>query len=237
MNNKIVSIHQPNFFPWLGFFDKIYQSDVFIFLDDVQFPKKGGTWTNRVKLSVSGDGRWVTSVINRNYHGMRSILEMEFQAGNPWREKMIKTIEQNYSKLPYFDSSIEIFEELINNPINNIAEYNIHAIKVILKELDLCSTELFRSSEIDHIGESNELLCSLTKAVKGNVYMCGGGAEGYQDEQIFKNQEVILKYQNFEHPFYIQKGKETFIAGLSIIDAVMNCGWNGVGKLLKSKDG
>lgn len=228
-----VAIHQPNFFPWLGFFDKIYRADVFIFLDDVQFPKKGGTWTNRVKLAISGDGRWVTSGIDRNYHGTRSILEMEFQGGNPWREKMIKTIAQNYKKHPYFDSSIQIFEELINNPINNIAEYNIHAIKVILQELDLCSTKLFRSSEIDHKGESNELLCSLTKAVKGNVYMCGGGADDYQDEQIFKNQGVVLEYQNFKHPNYIQKGQGTFIAGLSIIDIVMNCGWEETSKLIK----
>ena len=50
--DKIVAIHQPNFFPWLGYFDKINKSDIFIFLDDVQFPKKGGNWTNRVQLMV-----------------------------------------------------------------------------------------------------------------------------------------------------------------------------------------
>ena len=69
MTSKVVSIHQPNFFPWLGYFEKIVRSDYFIFLDNVQFPKKGGSWTNRVKLIVSGQPKWLTANINRQYHG------------------------------------------------------------------------------------------------------------------------------------------------------------------------
>ena len=50
--SKVVAIHQPNFFPWLGYFDKILKSDEFVFFDDCQFPKKGGAWCNRVKLLI-----------------------------------------------------------------------------------------------------------------------------------------------------------------------------------------
>jgi len=234
MNNKIVSIHQPNFFPWLGFFDKICRADVFIFLDDVQFPKKGGTWTNRVKLAISGNAHWITAYMDRNYHGVRSISEMEFQKHNPWRDKMLKSIDQNYRKHPFFDSVIDCLEDLITNPENNIAEYNLHSIITILQKLDLGSKELFRSSEMDHVGESNELLCSLTCGVGGNIYVCGGGAEGYQDEEVFKSKGIELQYQEFRHPEYSQKNKGPFIAGLSIIDTIMNCGWEGTSELLLS---
>ena len=76
--NKTVAIHQPNFFPWLGYFDKIARSDNFLFFDDVQYPKKGGVWTNRVKLLISDQPRWATAAIDRNYSGTRQIKEMHF---------------------------------------------------------------------------------------------------------------------------------------------------------------
>ena len=76
--NRVVAIHQPNFFPWLGYFDKIARSDVFIFLDDVQFPKTGGVWSNRVKILIGGEARWSTAPIDRSFTGTRKICEMHF---------------------------------------------------------------------------------------------------------------------------------------------------------------
>lgn len=99
---RVVAIHQPNFFPWLGYFAKIARSDYFVLFDDIQFPKTGGSWSNRVKLLVSGEARWVTAAIDRNYHGTRTIREMSFLAANPWREKTLKSIEANYRRHPYY---------------------------------------------------------------------------------------------------------------------------------------
>lgn len=231
--NKVVAIHQPNFFPWLGYFDKIIRSDAFVFLDHVQFPKTGGVWTNRVKLSVSGKPQWVTAPIIRNYHGFLSINQMQFQIAVPWREKMLKTIMLNYSKAPYYKESFELFESLILNPENNISSYNTKAVIAICQQLDISKNKFYWSSQMSHSDSSNELLISLTKEIGGTTYMCGGGADGYQNEQIFKDKGVILRQQDFIHPPYKQTGISNFISGLSIIDAVMNIGWNGVKDLLE----
>lgn len=221
---KIVAIHQPNFFPWLGYFDKILRCDAFVFLDHVQFPKKGGVWTNRVKLLVAGEPRWVTAAIARNYHGVRAINEMEFQPGNPWREKMFKTIQANYSKAPFFAETMELLEPLILNPEQNIAEYNIHAVTTIAEKLGVDQRKFYRSSKLPCRGSSNELLISLTKCVGGDTYMCGGGAEGYQDENIFINFEITLTRQTFRHPVFRQINAVAFTPGLSVIDMLLNCG-------------
>jgi hypothetical protein len=229
---RIVAIHQPNFFPWLGYFAKIASSDIFIFFDDVQFPKTGGVWSNRVKLLISGEARWVTAAIDRSYHGTRTIREMSFLVDIAWREKALKSIESNYNHHPYYSDTMTLIEPLLLSPESNIAQYNIQTITAIVHCLGLDTGKLRQSSDMPHLGSSNELLCSLTQLVGGDTYMCGGGAEGYQDEAVFTERGITLSHQDFIHPTYLQKSREDFTPGLSIIDAAMNLGWTGVGKLL-----
>lgn len=221
-----VAIHQPNFFPWLGYFDKISQADIFLFLDDVQFPKKGGTWSNRVKLLIGNQARWVTAAIDRNYSGTRAIREMHFLANDRWREKMLKSLEVNYRSHPFYSETMVVLEPIILNTESNIADYNIYAVTKIAQQIGLDTKKLKRSSDLSAEGSSNELLCSLTLLAGGNTYMCGGGADGYQNDVIFEKKGVQLHYQNFEHPIYPQCGQSEFLPGLSVIDIAMNMGWS-----------
>ena len=125
-----------------------------------------------------------------------------------------------------------IFEVLIKNREKNIAEYNSKSVLKICERLGLGREKLFWSSKLVHEGDSNELLVSLTKAVGGDTYMCGGGADGYQDERVFAKSRIELKRQNFKHPEYSQHNAPKFQAGLSIIDVVANIGWAGTAELL-----
>lgn len=232
--SKTIAIHQPNFFPWLGYFEKIIRSDVFIFLDHVQFPKTGGIWSNRVKMLVGGQARWVTAPIVRSYHGVRTVCDMEFQPNNPWREKVLKTIVNNYSKAPYFNEAIEFFQPLILNEGNNLSRYNTNTVIAIAEKLGVSTEKFHWSSKLPYKGQANEMLISLTQAVGGDTYLCGGGAGDYQDEQIFKQSGVKLQYQGFSHPTYAQIGAPEFVPGLSVIDAVMNIGWIELKRLLRT---
>jgi len=230
--DKTIAIHQPNFFPWLGYFDKIVRADVFIFFDNVQFPKTGGTWSNRVKLLIAGEARWVTAAVDRHFSGTRSIKEMSFLAGNPWREKVLKSIVANYGRHRFFGETMDIIEPLVTNSESSVAEFNIHAITQIAKKLGLNIEKFRRASNFSASGCSNELLCSLTKLSEGSMYMCGGGADGYQDATIFELHGIKLVRQNFLHPVYPQRQGQDFVAGLSVIDAAMNLGWRGASELL-----
>ena len=230
---KVVAIHQPNFFPWLGYFDKIIRADIFVFLDDVQFSKTGGTWSNRVQLLIGGDVRWLTAAIDRNYSGVRAICEMSYLLANPWRQKALKSIESNYRRHPYFIETMEVVEPLLLNSECNIAEYNIYAVTRLMQELGLDVSKLRRSSEFLVEEHSNDLLCSLTVLCGGTTYMCGGGAKGYQDDEVFERRGIDLMYQSFSHPVYMQQGRGEFVPGLSVVDAVMNLGWQEVAALLK----
>jgi hypothetical protein len=231
---RVVAIHQPNFFPWLGYFNKIARSDAFVFLDDVQFPKTGGVWCNRVQLLVADEPKWVSAAVERNYHGTRTIREMQF-AASEWRQTAFRSIEGNYRKHPCYAEVMPVLQPLIENGETSVAAYNIRAIRTIAERLGLDVSHLHCSSEIEHAGASNERLCSLTLAVGGVTYMCGGGADSYQEEAVFTAHSVALMRQSFVHPTYPQRRrKEGFVPGLSIIDALMNVGWAATAALVRA---
>ena len=232
--SKVVAIHQPNFFPWLGYFDKILKSDEFVFFDDCQFPKKGGAWSNRVKLLIGGVQNWVTGAIDRDYSGFRNINEMVFLNSINWQKKILKSLDANYRRHPYFNETMEVILPLLLNSECNISTYNISTVTKISEMLDLDTSKLRKSSDFKSEGKSNALLCSLTKLCGGTTYMCGGGADGYQDESIFLDNGISLKHQNYIPKPYEQFGCDKFEAGLSVIDILMNLGWNETSRFIKS---
>ena len=138
----------------------------------------------------------------------------------------------HYRNHPFFEEIIALIRPLIKYDDDNISNYNIHNISVLAGHLGIDCSKCKKSSELPSKGESNELLCSLTKSVNGSTYLFGGGAHGYQDPTIFQNAGLKLVEQNFKHPVYNQLGAETFISGLSIIDVLMNIGIKGTRDLL-----
>lgn len=230
----IVAIHQPNFFPWLGYFHKIAHSDCFILLDDAQFPKKKGTWINRVRLLVAGKPKWVTAPIKRNYHGTLKINEMSFDDHEDWRKKAIKTLEMNYAKAEFFDENIEMVRSLMENRQDNIAEYNISVIKNLSSYIGLGHKRFVRSSEYSLGSTATQRLIDLVNAVGGNTYLSGNGAQGYQENALYPKHRIKLEFQNFNHPKYSQIRSNEFHPGLSIIDALMNLGREKTARLFMS---
>ena len=229
---KVVAIHQPNFFPWLGYFDKIVRSDVFILLDNVQFPKTGGTWINRVRIPINSQPAWITVPIVRSYHGVRNIADMEINNNLPWRKKMITAFQINYARAPYFDSVFPILQGLVRYPTISLCEFNVNAIKAIMALLRLDLDKLVLGSSLRARSRSTDLLIELVRAVGGSSYLCGGGAAGYLQEEKFSEAGLILCYQNFAHPVYVQNTMREFAPGLSIVDVLMNLGVDQTRQLL-----
>lgn len=220
---KKIAIHQPNFLPWQGFFNKIARCDLFILLDDVQFQKKGGTWTNRTKLLVNSSEFFATVPIVRNYSGTRLISEMEINHSTPWQEKILKTVEMSYRKSPYFRDVFFLFENILRYKTPSLLDFNFKGICDILTFLGLDSGKLKLSSVLSVESTSTDRLVELVQKVGGAVYIVGGGAE-YQEDQKFAASGIDLEFQNFIPRPYSQLGANDFVPGLSIFDSLFNCG-------------
>lgn len=218
----LCAIHQPNFFPWLGYFDKIRRADVFVFLDDVQYPRSGsggmGSWTNRVRIAIGGEGQWIRCPVKRAPLET-PIRDIVIDDGQPWRAKLTRTIEQNYRRAPGFAGVQGWLVALIDAPYAGLAEFNIAAIEEIAARLGL-ARRFVRQSTLPHEGSGTDLLISLTRAAGCDAYLAGGGAGGYQEDEKFAAAGVQLVYQNFTPEPYGDPSR--FIPGLSVIDYLMH---------------
>jgi len=201
-------------------------------MDNAQFPKTGGTWTNRVQMIVSREPAWVTVPIVRAYHGTRSVREMRIHPNSTWRGKLMRTLEHSYRRATHFAEVHGWLEELVLNPTSDLAEYNLNAIHAVCDRLEF-KTPFRIGSALGADGQATDLLISMVKAVGGTAYLVGGGASGYQQDENFAEAGINLIHQDFQHPTYPQLNTTGFQPGLSIVDALMNCGFAGTAELLE----
>lgn len=232
METGIVAIHQPDFFPWLGYFNKLVMSDVFVVLDTVQYMKTGSNWSNRVMVNMQGDGRWISMPLMRAYHGVRTYREMLIDDSGPWRTRIEKTLKQYYGKAPYFRDVMGWLEAQLHLSTTSLVEYNLSFTYEVLARLNISHPGIVLASDMHGAGKGTALLISLVEGANGTAYLAGGGCAGYQEDSKFAEAGIELIYQNFIHPAYPQAGTDRFLAGLSIIDVLFNCGFGGTRQLL-----
>jgi WbqC-like protein len=221
----VVAIHQPNFLPWLGWFDKLARADVFVLLDHVQFPRTSrGTYVNRVKLLVGGKDAWATAPIVRASGSVQRIDEVRVDDAQPWREKLLRTVEHNYRRAGSYDEVSPLVREILAQPTDRLAELNERGVRGIADALGLDASKFVRSSTLDASSQATDLLIELTKAVGGTTYLAGNLAGStYQEDEKFEHAGIELRFQRFEHPRYEQQVEE-FVPGLSVVDALMHVG-------------
>ncbi|MCC8952085.1 WbqC family protein [Bradyrhizobium sp. Pear77] len=220
----LVAIHQPNFFPWLGYFEKIRRADTLILLDAVAYPRAGsggmGSWCNRVRLAVQGEARWVTCPLQHMRFGA-PIGTVQIDDSQPWRKKLLRTLEANYRRAPRFENGMTLLKPLILEPEGSLATFNLRAIKTIAAHLGL-STRFVLQSSLQYSGMATDLLVTLVKAVNGSAYLSGDGAAGYQRDELFGENGLGLVKLGFVQQVYGEPSR--FIPGLSVIDYLM---WDG----------
>lgn len=227
----IVSIHQPNFIPWAGYFYKIIQSDIFVLLDDVQFTKN--SYQNRNRIKTARGAAWLTVPVLTKGHFQELMNEILINNDVEWRKKHWRTIVENYNRSPYLALYREYFADLYSQEWISLVDLNEAIIRHLATELGL-ETEIIKSSQLDVKGSGTERLIRICQALGGDTYLSGHGGKKYLDERLFGEEEIDLTYYDFAPPVYPQ-GYGHFIPGLSIIDLIFNCGEKSLDIILGGK--
>ena len=226
----IVSIHQPNFFPWLGYFDKINKSEKFIFLTS-SLRSKNDKYLTRTKILNNNLKPQYLSIPLGN----RQILinQLTMPTDDKWKLKLLNIIKESYRNSYYFDEIYNDIEGLIMHKYDYFADFSINIINFFFLNFNI-DTEIYVDSDFDQsLGESNQRNITLCKIVGGNIYLSGNGAKVYNDNNFFKDNSLNLIYQDYVPQIYKQSSNQ-FIPGLSIIDVIFNCGYKATENLLKT---
>jgi hypothetical protein len=219
-----VAIHQPNFLPWLGYFDKMARADVFVLLDTVALQKTGGHYTNRAQFLVGGEARWLSVPVVHGTAARARIDRVTIADRGPWRRKLKMTLQQSYAQATHFAAIMPLVEAVLDMATERLCELNMAGISAIAERLGIRREKIRRASLLDVEGASTDLLIAIVRAVGGDVYLCGGGAGAYQDDSRFRAAGIEVEYQDFRPVPYPQGRRDGFVPGLSAIDALMHCG-------------
>ena len=214
----IVTIHQPDFLPWLGFFDRWKRSDIYIILDDVQFLRRG--WHHRDKIKTRDGVKWLTVPVfkKRKYH--QCIRDVKIDNGPNWRDKHIRTIESNYQKAPNFDHCFRKIKKIYDRNHLFLIDLNLELLNWMATELRITIPTVL-ASEYNVKTIATQRLVDLVKIVHGTKYLTGLGSKDYLDESLFYKHNIQVIWQNYRHPVYKQLHGE-FIPMLSALDYLMS---------------
>lgn len=221
----IITIHQPEHLPWLGLFNKIAKVEKFIILDNVQYEKNYFQSRNRI-IGTNGI-QWINIPVTGKGHmnGTIATTEISNVGGNKkWRKKYLRTIEQSYKKYPFYSEVYPIIEEAISMDTKYFCEINIALIKRFCEKLSIYP-EYIRASELNVNGSKSTLILDICKTVQADTYIAGPSGRDYLNMNSFEKANIIVKFNDYIHPIYLQKGTRIFVDHLSAVDLFMNCGF------------
>ena len=215
-----VAIMQPTYLPWLGYFDLMASSDLFVFLDHVQFEKE--SWHNRNRIKSPQGWIWLTVPVLKRGRLQQSIAEVEIVAESRWPQKHLNALRHNYAPAPYRDTYLPAFEAAYAVGWRRLCDLNI-ALCLYLAECLGVRTTCLRSSELAAQGHKTDLVVEICLRVGAREYLSPAGAKCYLDPETFRSRGLRLLYQDYHHPCYPQL-HGPFVSHLSALDALFNCG-------------
>ncbi len=237
--NYLYALHQPDFMPWLGFFDKMNKVDNYIVFDNV-YITTGKSWSNRVKILLNNKEYWLTIPISRSGISNKPIYEVELNQPERNFSKLLKTIRQAYLKHPFFKEVFPFIEELRLERELRLSEVNAKFNTKMYEKIFGRSKNILFASDVAGLRNIDKFKTDMIIKVCNNFdvenYLSGEGCLSFLETEQFRENGINISFQNFEPPVYPQyRNNESFVSGLSIIDALMNIGFEGTKQLLDRK--
>jgi hypothetical protein len=213
----IVTIHQPDFLPWLGFFDRWLKSDLYIVLDDVQFIRRG--WYHRDNIKTALGVKWLSVPVIKKGRYYQLIKDVEINNCENWRSKHLNTLHASYGRAPCFEPVYHSIKKIIQRQHRFLIDLNMELLRFCANMLEI-DTPIAFSSQFQETAGGTERLVRLVKKAGGDVYLTGLGAKDYLNEEAFAKEDIQIRWQSFTHPIYPQLHGD-FKRMLSVIDFLM----------------
>lgn len=222
MKREVVfSGHQPNFLPYMGFFYKMFRSDVFVLDDDVQYSSKA--WHNTNFIKVNGEKHRITVPVSYDYGAAINRVKIDYS--REWSRKLLETVKMNYGKATHFNEAYDMLFRHIAPRNYTLTDLTIPLIQDIAERFGLRCRIVIASKELYTDKKNNDRNIWQCERLGGTVYFSGDGGKDYNDESAYREHGIQLVYADYKPVHYHQCGKGLFIENLSVLDYIFNCGF------------
>ncbi len=216
-----LAIMQPYFFPYIGYYSLIKNTDKFIIFDTVQFIRHG--WIERNRILKPKEG-WQYIQAPLIKHRRETIInEIEIRNTEPWREKIIAQLQHYKKNAPYFSECMDVVNSCLSLQTDSIVKLNEHILRLTCQYLNLdFNCEIFSEMDIqiDHVKEADEWALNISKFVGANEYINTPGGKDFFDREKYLQKKIELTFLGNNVMQYKQR-RPIFEPGLSIIDLMM----------------
>jgi len=215
------TILQPGYLPWLGFFNQMEISDIFVFLDDVQYDRRG--WRNRNRIKGCNGPIWLTVPVVQKGQFNQSLLETKVNNSAPWAKKQLRTIQFNYKSSPYFEKYYPPLEEILKCNWESLLDLDYKLTHELMKWMGI-TTPTYRSSELEvRDYDKTGRLVDICLQVGVSAYISGPLCKDYMDVSNFEKAGIDVLIHDYHHPEYTQR-YPPFVSHLSVLDLLFNEG-------------
>jgi len=222
MTNKLIlSANQPYFAPFPGFFYKAHLSDIFVILDEVQFPR-GTTWLTRNRFKNDRGTLWMTIPVWKKGLGLQKIDEVGICHEVSWAKKHLAGIRNAYARAPYFMDHMHFVEEVFTRKFERLIDLNLKIINYLMKHLNI-ETRVILLSELGIKDRGDHLIIEICRRMGASHFVAQNAAGKYLNADLFKEAGIQLKFFRPPSLVYPQLWGN-FVSNLSAFDLIFNCG-------------
>ena len=219
---KRAAILQPGYIPWLGFFEQMSKSDVFVYLDDVQYTKND--WRNRNRIKTKEGIQWLTVPVSFEFG--QQIREARINNSFPWNKKHLQALRGWYSKSAFYEKYNEELEGILSKSWIYLVDLDVEVTQWLVNKLNL-KIETVLASDLAISTEDKQLrIIEICKKLECSHFYEGKSGQSYIDKDLFDSHGIMVEYQEYGHPYYNQLWvrEQGFVSYLSIIDLLFNYG-------------
>lgn len=213
-----VAISQSNYIPWSGYFGVIAKSDIFVFLDEVQFTSRD--WRSRNQIKDEKGLKWLSIPVGDSRN--RRICDVRLPK-NGWERSHKSSIISAYRSAKNFEAGVKIIDLMYSqNQFENLSEFNKYWIKFFATEIFELKCKFLDSQEVNHYGTGSDLILSICKSLSTTQYISGPSASNYLKLEDFSSSEIEVQYANYSRMASYEQLHGEFLQNVSILDMIFN---------------
>lgn len=221
MGGLVLTGHQPAYLPWVPYFTRMLEADVFVLLDHVQYEQRG--WQNRNRIRTTHGELLLTVPIRTRGRSRQRIDQAEIDTAQRWQRRHWASITHAYRSAPHFDRYREALEHIyLDQQWRRLVDLDLALTHLIMDWLHI-DTPIVRSSMLGLTSSKTGLLVEICERLNATTLLTGEGAATYIDPALLAAHGITHHEAQLEHPRYVQRHRP-FLPGMSAIDLLFNCG-------------